>query len=175
MISKLIYPILFVNICQSLLVNLNSIQENYILFYIMICYEIIIIISFITYLYYNSKYKIENDKHKKLFEELNKLNKKYEMEIRKKLIEKGHLDIMISISSNFFYTVTLPVTLWFFDKGKPEDRKNKVLFIDAREIYNQVDRAHRDFKPEQLEFVANIIRLYRGNEVENTFIYLIFF
>ena len=46
-----------------------------------------------------------------------------EMEIRKKLIEKGHLDIMISISSNFFYTVTLPVTLWFFDKGKPEDRK----------------------------------------------------
>ena len=46
--------------------------------------------------------------------------------------------------------------------------KNKVLFIDAREIYNQVDRAHRDFKPEQLEFIANIVRLYRGNEVENT-------
>jgi len=66
------------------LVNLNSIQENYILFYILICYEIIIVISFITYLYYNSKYKIENDKHKKLFEELNELNKKYEMEIRKK-------------------------------------------------------------------------------------------
>lgn len=90
-----------------------------------------------------------------------------EMEIRKKLIEKGHLDIMISISPNFFYTVVLPVTLWFFDKGKPEDRKNKVLFIDAREIYNQVDRAHRDFKPEQLEFLANIVRLYRGNEIEN--------
>ena len=91
-----------------------------------------------------------------------------EMEIRKEMIKLGHLDVMISISSNFFYTVTLPVTLWFFDKGKPEDRKNKVLFIDAREIYNQVDRAHRDFKPEQLEFIANIVRLYRGNEVENT-------
>jgi type I restriction enzyme M protein len=91
-----------------------------------------------------------------------------EMEIRKKLIEKGHLDVMISISPNFFYTVVLPVTLWFFDKGKPEDRKNKVLFIDAREIYNQVDRAHRDFKPEQLEFIANIVRLYRSNEVEST-------
>ena len=89
-----------------------------------------------------------------------------EMEIRKKLLETGHVDIMISISSNFFYTVTLPVTLWFFDKRKPDDQKSKVLFIDAREIYNQVDRAHRDFKPEQLEFLANIVRLYRGNNIE---------
>jgi hypothetical protein len=69
--------------CQSLLVNLNSIQENYILLYLLICYEIIIVISFITYLYYNSKYKIENEKHKELFKELNELNKKYEMEIEK--------------------------------------------------------------------------------------------
>ena len=90
-----------------------------------------------------------------------------ELELRKKLIQSGHVDVMISISSNFFYTVALPVTLWFFDKRKTEERKNKVLFIDASEIYNQVDRRHRDFKPEQLEFLANIVRLYRGNDVEN--------
>jgi type I restriction enzyme M protein len=61
----------------------------------------------------------------------------------------------------------LPVTLWFFDKGKPEDRQDKVLFIDAREIFTQVDRAHRAFKPEQLEFLSNIVRLYRGNDPES--------
>ena len=92
--------------------------------------------------------------------------RKSELELRKKLLQTGHVDVMISISSNFFYTVTLPVTLWFFDKRKTEERKNKVLFIDAREIYNQVDRIHRDFKPEQLEFLANIVRLYRGNNIE---------
>jgi len=61
----------------------------------------------------------------------------------------------------------LSVTLWFFDKGKPEDRKDEVLFIDAREIFTQVDRAHRAFKPEQLEFLSNIVRLYRGNDPES--------
>ncbi|MCK4816494.1 N-6 DNA methylase, partial [bacterium] len=60
----------------------------------------------------------------------------------------------------------LPVTLWFLDKGKPESRKEKVLFIDARKIYRQIDRAHRDFRPEQLEFLSNIVRLYRGEDVE---------
>ena len=89
-----------------------------------------------------------------------------ELELRKKLLQTGHVDVMISISSNFFYTVALPVTLWFFDKRKTEERKNKVLFIDAREIYNQVNRRHRDFKPEQLEFLANMIRLYRENDIE---------
>ena len=61
-----------------------------------------------------------------------------EMEIRKKLIQTGAVDVMVAISSNFFYTVTLPSTLWFLDKGKPESRKDKVLFIDARHIYAQV-------------------------------------
>jgi len=89
-----------------------------------------------------------------------------EQEIRKKMIKTGHVDVMIAVSSNFFYTVTLPCTLWFFDKGKPETRRDKVLFIDARRIYDQVDRAHREFKPEQLEFLANLVRLYRGHEVE---------
>lgn len=86
-----------------------------------------------------------------------------EKEIRKQLIEAGVVDVMIAISSNFFYTVTLPVTLWFLDKGKVgSEREDTVLFIDARHIYKQVDRAHRDFTPEQIDFLANIARLYRG-------------
>ena len=90
-----------------------------------------------------------------------------EMEIRKKLIESGTVDVMFSIGSNFFYTVVLPCTVWFFDKGKKtSDRKDKVLFVDARHIYHQIDRAHRDFSPDQSEFLANIVRLYRGEDVE---------
>ncbi|MBI5375518.1 MAG: SAM-dependent DNA methyltransferase [Candidatus Schekmanbacteria bacterium] len=90
-----------------------------------------------------------------------------ELEIRQNMIEGNTVDVMISIGSNFFYTVTLPCTLWFFDKGKVKtDRKYKVLFIDARHIFNQIDRAHRDFLPEQIEFISNIVRLYRGEGVE---------
>jgi type I restriction enzyme M protein len=90
-----------------------------------------------------------------------------ELEIRKKLIRAGAVDVMVATSSNMFYTVTLPCTLWFFDKGKAgTDRERKVLFIDARHIYQQIDRAHRDFMDEQIEFLANIVRLYRGEEVE---------
>lgn len=88
-----------------------------------------------------------------------------ELEIRKKLIEEGVADVIVSISSNFFYTVTLPCTLWFLDKGKKKtERKDKVLFIDARNIYHQIDRAHRDFLPEQIEQIAKIVRQYRGEE-----------
>ena len=66
-----------------------------------------------------------------------------------------------------FYTVTLPVTLWFLDRGKKHtDRADQVLFIDAREIYNQIDRAHRDWTPQQTEFLANIVRLWRGENPE---------
>jgi type I restriction enzyme M protein len=91
-----------------------------------------------------------------------------ELEIRKKLIEEGIVDVMVSIGPNFFYTVTLPCSLWFLDKNKKgTPTENKVLFIDARETYRQIDRAHRDFKPEQIEFLANISRLYRGEEIEN--------
>ena len=90
-----------------------------------------------------------------------------EKEIRKQIVESGAVDVMVAISSNFFYTVTLPVTLWFLDKAKVgTPRGNQVLFVDARHIYNQLDRAHRDFKPEQIEFLANIARLYRGEVVE---------
>lgn len=90
-----------------------------------------------------------------------------EQDIRRQLIEARIVDVMISIGSNFFYTVTLPCTLWFFDKGKNHsERGDKVLFIDARHIYRQIDRAHREFTPDQVEFLANIARLYRGEAIE---------
>ena len=74
---------------------------------------------------------------------------------------------MVAISSNFFYTVILPVTLWFLDKAKAgTPREDTVLFLDARHIFRQIDRAHRNFPPEQVEFLANVVRLYRGDEVE---------
>ena len=90
-----------------------------------------------------------------------------ELEIRRKLIEDRSVDVIIAVGTNMFYTVTLPVTLWFLDRGKKNtDRADKVLFIDAREIYNPIDRAHRDWTPEQIEFLANIVRLWRGQEPE---------
>ena len=91
-----------------------------------------------------------------------------ELEIRRQIIESRAVDVMVSISSNFFYTVTLPCTLWFFDKSKGKSKRaDKVLFIDARHIYQQVDRAHREFTPQQIEFLSNIARLYRGEAPEN--------
>jgi type I restriction enzyme M protein len=90
-----------------------------------------------------------------------------ELEIRRQLIESRAVDVIVAIGPNFFYTVTLPVTLWFLDNGKRgADREDTVLFIDARHIYRQIDRTHRDFLPEQVEFLANIVRLYRGEKVE---------
>ncbi|MDP2940059.1 MAG: class I SAM-dependent DNA methyltransferase [Candidatus Omnitrophota bacterium] len=90
-----------------------------------------------------------------------------EMEIRKKIIEDRVVDVMIVIGPNFFYTVTLPCALWFFDKGKRNSSyKDKVLFIDARHIYKQIDRAHREFTPAQIEFIGNIVRLHRGEKIE---------
>ena len=91
-----------------------------------------------------------------------------ELEIRQQLIEAQAVDVMVAVGANFFYTVTLPCTLWFFDKGKRKSaRADKVLFIDARHLYRQIDRAHRDWTPAQIEFLANIARLYRGEETEN--------
>lgn len=90
-----------------------------------------------------------------------------ELEIRKQLIDSGAVDVIVSVGSNFFYTVTLPCTLWFFDKGKERGpRKDKVLFLDARPFFRQVSRAIREFAPEQLELLANIVRLYRGDVPE---------
>jgi type I restriction enzyme M protein len=140
-----------------------------------------------------------------------------EQEIREKIIRAGHVDVMVAIGPNFFFTVTLPCTLWFFDKGKsalppsppaplpggdgskkgksaansksssPSGRgggegdgaqeydyenhkgaryRDTVLFLDARHIFRQLDRAHRDFTEAQLEFLANIVRFYRGEDLE---------
>ncbi|MCA1681151.1 MAG: type I restriction-modification system subunit M, partial [Actinobacteria bacterium] len=90
-----------------------------------------------------------------------------EGEIRRKLIEDRVVDVIVAVGPNFFYTVTLPVTLWFLDRGKrATTRADQVLFVDARQIFRQVDRAHRDFTDEQLELLANIVRLYRGQEPE---------
>jgi type I restriction enzyme M protein len=91
-----------------------------------------------------------------------------EMEIRKKLIQDQSVDVLVAVGPIMFYTVVLPCTLWFLDRGKKgTDRQDKILFLDARQIYNQIDRAHRDFTPEQIEFYANIVRLYRGEKPEN--------
>ena len=92
-----------------------------------------------------------------------------EQELRRQLIEDRAVDVVAAVGPNFFYTVTLPCTLWFLDKGKTAaSRKDTVLFIDARHIYRQIDRAHRDWTPAQIGFIANIVRLYRGEEPDFT-------
>jgi len=89
-----------------------------------------------------------------------------EMELRKALIQDKAVDVVVSIGSNFFYNVTLPVTLWFLDRGKKSsERENKILFLDARNIFAQIDRAHREFTPEQIGLLSGIVRLYRGEEL----------
>ncbi|PKP61930.1 DNA methyltransferase [Candidatus Atribacteria bacterium HGW-Atribacteria-1] len=85
-----------------------------------------------------------------------------EAKVREKLIETGYVDIMISIRSNFFYTRTVPCELWFLNKSKPAELKDKVLMIDARNIFRKVTRKIYDFSPEQLQNILSIIWLYRG-------------
>jgi type I restriction enzyme M protein len=90
-----------------------------------------------------------------------------ERELRKKLIESSAVDCIVAVGPNMFLTVTLPVTLWFFDKGKAKGpRGDKVLFVDARHLYRQVTRANRTFDPDHIEFLGNIMRLWRGEVVE---------
>jgi type I restriction enzyme M protein len=82
-----------------------------------------------------------------------------EADIRRTLIEKNLIYGMLTLPSNMFYTVTLPATLWFFDKGKTDDR---ILFIDARNTFTQIDRAHREFSEEQIQNIAVISHLRKG-------------
>ncbi|MDQ3641805.1 MAG: SAM-dependent methyltransferase, partial [Actinomycetota bacterium] len=90
-----------------------------------------------------------------------------ELEVRRQLIEDRSVDVVISVGPNFFYTVALPVTLWFLDRSKRgTNRAHEVLFIDARDVYRQIDRAHRDWRREQIEFFANIVRLWRGEDLD---------
>jgi type I restriction enzyme M protein len=90
-----------------------------------------------------------------------------ERELRRKLVETGAVDCIIAVGPNMFFTVTLPVTLWFLDKSKASGEKaGQVLFVDAQHLFRQVTRAHRVFDPEHIEFLANIVRLWRGEAVE---------
>lgn len=86
-----------------------------------------------------------------------------EADIRQTLIKNNLIYAMLTLPSNMFYTVTLPATLWFFDKGKADDR---ILFIDARNIFTQIDRAHREFSDEQILNIAIISKLHQGQRAE---------
>jgi type I restriction enzyme M protein len=85
-----------------------------------------------------------------------------EKEVRRKLVETGDVDVMISIRSNFFYTRSVPCELWHLDRGKPPERRDKVLMLDARNVYRKVTRKIYDFSPEQTRNLAAIVWLYRG-------------
>ena len=83
-------------------------------------------------------------------------------DIRESLVKTGHVDVMISVGNNFFYTKSLPCSLWFFDKAKNENIKDKVLFIDARNYYTVVDRTLNEWSEWQLKNLNAIVWLYRG-------------
>ena len=87
-----------------------------------------------------------------------------EAEVRRKIVQTGDVDVMIAIRSNFFYTRTVPCELWFFDKSKPEARRDTVLMLDARNIYRKVTRKIYDFSSEQLANLTAIVWLYRGQQ-----------
>jgi type I restriction enzyme M protein len=89
-----------------------------------------------------------------------------EAELRRKLIESKAVDVVVSVGPNMFYTVILPCALWFLDRGKRgSSREDKILFVDARQIYRQVDRVHREWTQAQVNFITNVVRLYRGEHV----------
>lgn len=83
-------------------------------------------------------------------------------DIRQQLVQTGHVDVMVSVGNNFFYTKSLPCSLWFFDKGKKEELRDKVLFIDARNYYTVVDRTLNEWSEWQLKNLNAIVWLYRG-------------
>jgi type I restriction enzyme M protein len=87
-----------------------------------------------------------------------------EKEVRRKIVQTGDVDVMIAIRSGFFYTRTVPCELWFFDKGKPADRRDKVFMIDARSVHRKVTRTIYDFSPEQSANISAIVWLYRGQK-----------
>ena len=86
-------------------------------------------------------------------------------DIRQKLVETGDVDVILSVGNNFFYTLSLPCTLWFFDKGKKDELKNKVLFIDARNYFTVIDRNLNEWTKWQIKNLTSIVHLYRG-EIE---------
>lgn len=124
-----------------------------------------------NYLWIQLFYASLNDKGRAGFVMANSASdaRSSEQDIRQRLIEANAVDAVVAVGPNMFYTVTLPCTLWFFDKGKSKtDRKERVLFVDARHIYRQVTRAVRDWTPAQIGFLSNIVRLYRREEPDYT-------
>lgn len=89
-------------------------------------------------------------------------SQKRDKDIREALVNTGHVDVMVSVGNNFFYTKSLPCSLWFFDKGKSEELLDKVLFIDARNYYTAVDRTLNEWTDWQLKNLNAIVWLYRG-------------
>lgn len=89
-----------------------------------------------------------------------------EKEIRRKLIQTGAVDCIVSIGNNFFYTRSLPCHLWFFDKGKSKVNKDKILMIDARNVFRKVTTTINDFSEEQMEGLTAIMKMYRGEKPE---------
>ncbi|WP_417239157.1 N-6 DNA methylase [Celeribacter halophilus] len=87
-----------------------------------------------------------------------------EAKVREALVKTGDMDVMLAIRGNFFYTRTVPCEIWFMDKGKPEHLRDKVLMLDARQIFRKVTRRICDFSPEQEKNLTSIVWLYRGQE-----------
>ncbi len=85
-----------------------------------------------------------------------------EAEVRRRIVETGHVDVMIAIRGGFFYTRQVPCELWFYDKGKPEERADTVLMLDARNVHRKMSRTVYEFAPEQLDNLTAIVWLYRG-------------
>ena len=85
-------------------------------------------------------------------------------DIREKLVRTGDVDVMVSVGNNFFYTLSLPCSLWFFDRNKYADIRDKVLFIDARNYYTVVDRTLNEWTEWQLRNLQAIVHLYRGEK-----------
>jgi len=124
-----------------------------------------------NYLWIQLFYSSLNDKGRAAFVMANSASdaRSSEMELRKQLIQSRAVDAVVAVGPNMFYTVTLPCTLWFLDRGKKKTpRADQVLFVDARHIYRQIDRAHRDWTEAQIGFLANLVRLYRGEEPDFT-------
>jgi type I restriction enzyme M protein len=91
-----------------------------------------------------------------------------EATIRRRLLNEQCIDVIVAVGGKFFYTVQLPVSLWFLDRGKRDGaRADKVLFVDARAYYYEIDRAHREWNEDQLSLIAAAVRLWRGEEVDD--------
>ena len=121
-----------------------------------------------NYLWINYFYSYLNEQGRAGFVMAASATDSKDRHIREKLVKTGHADVILSVGNNFFYTKTLPCSLWFFDKGKPEGLQDTVLFIDTRNYYTVVDRTLNEWSDWQMKNINAIVWLYRGeNEKYN--------